>query len=293
MSEKTPPFSALRALEAASRHRSFTWAAKELNITHSAVSQAIKRLETELGARLFERKGGAMQPSDAALRLAQAYSDAAQSLGQAIREIADAGDEASLVLGMDSDLGRLWFAGKVGRLSEALPDVRVEVSTDDRSPGDLALLILAAPAEADVVLADLPVFPVCTPDMARQKGLTQARAVLDQTLIDGPGRWWTTWAARLAPQAPAPRPHVFDDLGAALEAAAQGGGIALTHALAAEPFVTAGRLTPLPFRVSMDQNLVLRFQGQGAQSEAGERLAMWLKLEVARTLALLKVKDVS
>lgn len=57
--------------------------------------------------------------------------------------------------------------------------------------------------------------------------------------------------------------------------------------------MTAGRLTPLPFRVSMDQNLVLRFQGQGAQSEAGERLAMWLKLEVARTLALLKVKDVS
>ena len=36
---------------------SFTLAAKELHLTQSAVSHAIKALEDELGLRLFERRG--------------------------------------------------------------------------------------------------------------------------------------------------------------------------------------------------------------------------------------------
>jgi DNA-binding transcriptional LysR family regulator len=88
MSASPPPFSALRALEAATRHRSFTWAARELNVTHSAVSQAVKGLEAELGTRLFERRGGAMEPSEAARRLAESYSAAARQLTAVIRDIA-------------------------------------------------------------------------------------------------------------------------------------------------------------------------------------------------------------
>lgn len=87
MPDPTPPFSALRALEAATRHRSFTWAARELQITHSAVSQAVRRLETELGTRLFERRGGMMEPSEAARRLAESYSAAARQLSEIIRDI--------------------------------------------------------------------------------------------------------------------------------------------------------------------------------------------------------------
>ena len=90
MSDRSPPFSALRALEAASRHRSYTWAAKELQVTHSAVSQSIRKLETDLGTKLFERRGSSMEPSPAALQLARAYADAAGSLIRSLHRISGA-----------------------------------------------------------------------------------------------------------------------------------------------------------------------------------------------------------
>ncbi len=45
----------LRAFEAAARQRSFTAAAVELGTTQPAVSQQIKRLEEQLGTRLFDK----------------------------------------------------------------------------------------------------------------------------------------------------------------------------------------------------------------------------------------------
>ena len=50
------PFSALRALEVAARHLSFTKAARELHVTQSAISHQIKTLEELWGLKLFERR---------------------------------------------------------------------------------------------------------------------------------------------------------------------------------------------------------------------------------------------
>jgi LysR family glycine cleavage system transcriptional activator len=50
----------LRAFEAAARHLSFTRAAAELNVTQTAISHQIRRLEEELGLRLFVRRQRAL-----------------------------------------------------------------------------------------------------------------------------------------------------------------------------------------------------------------------------------------
>src|SRR5262245_63678740 len=50
-----PPFTSIRAFEAAARHLSFRAAAEELNVTHSAISHQVKALEEYLGVRLFLR----------------------------------------------------------------------------------------------------------------------------------------------------------------------------------------------------------------------------------------------
>ena len=60
MPDRLPSLNGLRAFEAAARHLSFTVAATELNVTQTAISHQIKRLEAELGVRLFVRKNRAL-----------------------------------------------------------------------------------------------------------------------------------------------------------------------------------------------------------------------------------------
>ncbi len=62
--KQLPPLGALRAFDAASRHRSFARAAEELNVTPAAISHQIKQLEHWLGLKLFERsaRGVALSP---------------------------------------------------------------------------------------------------------------------------------------------------------------------------------------------------------------------------------------
>jgi len=51
-----PPLNALRSLDAAARHQSFTCAAEELCLTQGAVSHQVKALEIELALQLFKRE---------------------------------------------------------------------------------------------------------------------------------------------------------------------------------------------------------------------------------------------
>src|SRR5258708_29468240 len=53
MADRLPPLNALRSFEVAAKHLSFTKAAAELNVTHSAISHQIKALEEWLGIPLF------------------------------------------------------------------------------------------------------------------------------------------------------------------------------------------------------------------------------------------------
>jgi len=55
MPKSLPPLNALRAFEAAARHRSIRRAAEDLHVTPAAISQQVKLLEDYLGVQLFQR----------------------------------------------------------------------------------------------------------------------------------------------------------------------------------------------------------------------------------------------
>ncbi len=76
-----PSLASLRAFEAAARHKSFSAAARDLNVTHAAIAQHVRALEQEFGTPLMDRQGRAMVPTAAGRRLAR-------DLGAGFAEIA-------------------------------------------------------------------------------------------------------------------------------------------------------------------------------------------------------------
>jgi LysR family glycine cleavage system transcriptional activator len=76
MSGAQPPLEALRVLAACVRHGSFSRAAAELHITPAAVSHRVRRLETQIGVRLFRRNGPRLITTDRARALGQRIEEA-------------------------------------------------------------------------------------------------------------------------------------------------------------------------------------------------------------------------
>ena len=75
MNRRYLQFNALRAFEAAARHASVSGAARELAVTHSAVSHQLKQLELQLGSKLFERTNRGLKITAAGELLAPVLSD--------------------------------------------------------------------------------------------------------------------------------------------------------------------------------------------------------------------------
>jgi DNA-binding transcriptional LysR family regulator len=278
-----PPFAALRILEAASRHRSYTWAAKELNVTHSAISQSIRRLEETLGTTLFERRGGAMEPSQAALKLAQGYSQAASALEHAILEVRGGGEATTLSVNMPASLGSGWFVSKLSRLADAAPDLNVEISTTPGTAADLQFAYASTPPAGSMVLSPITLFPVRAPASGRRRPTGTTAPVGAAPLLVEAGSAWRVWARRFPDVAGRGPPATFDDATVLMEAAAQGGGVALAHPFIAEAHLESGRLEALPFPASTGLSLTLQSAKPAGRADAVDRLVQWIRQEVALT----------
>lgn len=70
-----PSLSSLRAFDATARQGSFAEAGRLLNVTHAAVTQAVRGLETDLGLALVRRTGRTVSLTEAGERLARALDE--------------------------------------------------------------------------------------------------------------------------------------------------------------------------------------------------------------------------
>lgn len=112
--------------------RGFSAAARSLELTPSAVSKLISRLEARLGTRLFVRTTRALTLTEegeayhkAALRIVQELNDADQTaLGGKIR--------GRLCISSSLPLGRLFIAPAIPSFLERYPEVLVELSLTDQ-----------------------------------------------------------------------------------------------------------------------------------------------------------------
>lgn len=247
---RLPPFFALRALEAAARHRSYSRAAEELSVTHGAVSQQIRRLEAELGARLFERRGNAMIPTAEAERLAGEVSRALDVLKNAVATFAKAAERDPLVVSLDPQFANRWLPTRLPGLLLDPAGARLELRVDSRLADfvtdgvDMGVRYGAGawPGIEAVRLIPETLFPVCSPGFLSQHRLTCPKDLLEAPLLHHGHRPWSLWFREIGIEPPATQGMIFEDSVMLLEAAAQGLGVALARSGLIEQDLRTGRL---------------------------------------------------
>jgi len=113
---------------------SFTQAAVELGITTSALSHAIRNLETRLGVRLLNRTSRTVSPTAAGTNLAKRLEVGFDEIGLALAEVNQHRDRpvGRLRLNVLNDGARLLLAHRLPRFLSKFPDVTVDVAVDDR-----------------------------------------------------------------------------------------------------------------------------------------------------------------
>ncbi|GGO85592.1 DNA-binding transcriptional activator GcvA [Marinobacterium nitratireducens] len=257
MHKRYPSIQSMNAFLQAVRTGSFTRAARQLNLTHSAISQQIRTLEEFIGQPLFLREGGGVQLTDAGQLFAQILPDGLAQVDRALSSVRNRPVARKLSLDVDGELAPRWFNARLPQLLNRLSDhevtllsslhadrvslERVDLSLrygyGDWADCDMALLCRdrVTPVAAPSLLASLGLEPPLTPV-----------ALLELPLLGYSRRSWIPWLEAAGQEAREPETAmVFDNVANLLDAAEAGLGVALARGLLCHDALAAGRLVRL------------------------------------------------
>ncbi len=127
MKRLLPPLLALRAFEAAGRHRSFSNAANELNVTQGAISRQIKLLEEFLHAPLFRRLTRQVELTQFGQKYLVSISSALDEIERATSQSLQ--EARSLSVSVLPTIGALWLMPRLTAFMMAYPEIRLQVSS--------------------------------------------------------------------------------------------------------------------------------------------------------------------
>jgi LysR family glycine cleavage system transcriptional activator len=254
-----PSLNGLHAFEAAARHLSFTRAAAELNVTQTAISHQIRRLEEQLGKRLFIRKNRSLTLTRDAADYLPAIRAAFDDLRRATERLKRPDREGLLTVSTTASLAAKWLVTRVASFQEAHPGIEVRITTSShlvdfqRDEVDMAVRYGRGnwPGLRSEWLMAEDIFPVCSPALLKgPKPLRRPEDLVHHTLLHTTvGREdWQLWltAAGLPVSLALRRGLSFDQSFMALQTAIDGLGVALSGRSPVEADIAAGRLV-MPF----------------------------------------------
>lgn len=251
------PWHALRVFEASARHLSFTRAAAELNVTQSAVSHQVRGLELRLGYELFERRTRALALTPEGIRLADAVGRGLAVIGAELAALDGERQDRPVRITSSSSISAKWLMAALGRFTREHPSIAVSLAAEDRlldpaSDGiDLALRFGPTDASPPGRLLGLDtLFPVCRPGSAPDGQWGELPLIEDETSAGhASGADWKSWFAATGS---APRPITGPRVShthLAMQAAADGLGVAMARGVLAVEDLASGRLERLDDRV--------------------------------------------
>jgi LysR family glycine cleavage system transcriptional activator len=268
---------ALRTFEAVVRNRSMAKAADELHVSAGAVGFQIRALEAELGFRLFDRVGGEMLPTEAAIEVSRQIRGGFEQVFGAVQQLRLSRDPGFLTVNCDVTFGMLWLGPRIADFQDQHPDIEVRLNLTDDDPeltltgADIAISSGDGQGRGlrSVRLTSEAVSPVCAPGLLGSKGTIFAADLTGMHLLHV--EWfspetlfrtltWDEWFAlagvALADQKP--KGTHFSHTASAIQLATAGKGVALASeclvadAIAAEQLV---RPVNLALRMPWDYHL--------------------------------------
>jgi LysR family glycine cleavage system transcriptional activator len=246
---------ALTTFEAAARHRSYTLAAAELHVTHSAVSQQMRILEQSLGVALFVRQGRQMVLTAAGGVLQEQIQPALKQIGRALSDLTKAHGAPSIRVSTLPSFATSWLVPRLSSFQRRHPEVAVhvqatlEVRNLQRAGTDLAIRFGLGQwddGESEKLLDD-HLFPVCSPDFNDGRLPTNVNNLKRYRLLGDDCEFeWRTWGRLAGIDAAAFKTKtLFSDSNLMLAAAIAGQGVAIGRSSLVAADLAAGRLVRL------------------------------------------------
>lgn len=271
---------AIRVFAIVARTGRLTDAGTELNVTASAVSHQLKKLEDELGVSLFRRGNNTVTLTDAGQRF---YQEVAPAIGL-IERSAEAlyRDDDEITVQASTSLAVRWLIPSLHRFRARCPEARIRVETGfvkdvlAAPVSDISIRYFrAGDASADgwTLLARDLSRPVVSPNILARHGDGQPVDISNfPALQRTAGNWdWQLWCetSGISP-ANLVFSHEFDTDDAALHACVAGLGTVLAPPILTQREIQAGTLVSLPgyaaveigtyrYRSRHDSRMVRRF----------------------------------
>jgi len=249
-----PSLNGIKAFESAARFESFAKAAEELNVTPAAISRLVRLLEESLGIALFERTPNRLALTPAGLRYRDGLTPALDQIAAATEAVAAAARPKVLTVGVGPTFAIRWLIPRLADFSAVAPDVEVRLTTggataefgadwscgislgDGRWPGLQAEELIRA-----------ALTPVCAPQLARN--LLHPRDLIGVRLlhVEHAADDWSRWLEAVGMAARPATGLTVAYYGQALQAAADGAGVAMGIRPYIDDDLAAGRLVA-PFQ---------------------------------------------
>ena len=152
---------------------SFTAAAQELNVSQTAISHQVRKLEEQLGIKLFERTGTSISLTDAGAKIMTAAGDSFDNLDRAVSRVQAEHSENILTISVTPSFASKWLVRRLGRFWHKYPEIQLRIHHSlelvDFSSDDIDLAIRAGNGDWSGAVTKLPLalelYPICHPSI--------------------------------------------------------------------------------------------------------------------------------